>query len=52
MDQCFLVPGGAKKKCIGTLMTDQFNSVSIGRKVSGKGLYMDTGPVLYFQLTF
>ena len=25
--------GGAEEKCIGTLMTDQFNSISIGRKV-------------------
>ena len=29
-------------------MTDEFNSVSIGRKVGGIGLSMDTGPALYF----
>ena len=34
--------------CIGTLMTDQLNSISIGSKVGEIGLFMDTGPVLYF----
>ena len=31
--------------CIGTLMTDQFNSISIGRKVSGIGLSQWSSPV-------
>ena len=29
-------------------MTDQLNSISIGRKVGGIGLSMDTGAALYF----
>ena len=33
---------------MGTVMTDQFNSISIGRKVGGIGRSMDTGPALYF----
>ena len=29
-------------------MTDEFNSISIGRKVGGIGLSRGTGPTLYF----
>ena len=32
---------------MGTLMTDQFNSISIGRKDGRIGLSMDTGQAVY-----
>ena len=32
-------------------MTDQFSSISVGRKVGGIGLSMDTRPAPYFFLT-
>ena len=43
--------GLSESVLVGTLMTDQFNSISLSRKVSGIGSSMDTSPALYF-LTF
>ena len=34
-------------KVMGTLMTDQLNSISMGRKMGGIGLSIDTGVALY-----
>ena len=44
----FQLQEGLSKSVFGTMMTDQFNSISIDRKVSEIGLSMDTGPALYF----